>query len=124
MRADLRAVGIVIESAADGRIYVLECNPRLTSGLHVLSPEVRITDVLQKCPAPQPQPQREAQLLLPVLFSNPRLAGSSPDVVAASDDPMPAWAQALTAGEFIRRAFKHRISILEATTWDIEYNGE
>ena len=108
----------------DGRTYVLECNPRLTSGLHVLSPEVRITDVLQKSPAPQPPPQREAQLLLPVLFSRPLLAGSSPDVVAASDDPVPAWAQTLTAGEFIGRALRHRISVLEATTWDIEYNGE
>jgi hypothetical protein len=113
-----------MECATEGRTFVLECNPRLTGGLHVLSPDIRLMDLLAGKAAPQPPAQREAQLLLPVLFSKPWLAGSSPDVVACADDPQPAWTQALSAAEFAWRAVAHRISLLEATTWDIEYNGE
>lgn len=112
-----------MESTLDAKTYVLECNPRLTSGLHVLAPHLRLTDFLSGQVAPQPPPQREAQLLLPVLFSKPSLAGSSPDVIASRDDTLPAWTQAFTAGEFLCRALRHRISVLEATTWDIEFNG-
>ena len=53
-----------MESATDGRTYVLECNPRLTSGLHVLSPEVRLRDLSSESTSPMsaPPPQRSSQL--------------------------------------------------------------
>jgi hypothetical protein len=74
--------------------------------------------------APEPASQHPAQLFLPVLLSKPSLAGSSPDVIARADDPAPALSQGLTAAEFAWRALRHRISLLEATTWDIEFNGD
>lgn len=115
-----------MESAQDGRTHVLECNPRLTSGLHVLSPEIRLRDLLSES-APimsAPPPQSAAQLYLPVLFARPGLAGTSPDVAAAADDPVPSWTQGLAVAEFLWRTVRRRISVLEATTWDIEYNGD
>ena len=114
-----------MESATDGRTCVLECNPRLTSGLHVLSPDIRLRDLLTESASAlsAPPPQRAAQLYLPVLFAKPNLAGSSPDVTAAPDDPVPTWTQGLAVAEFLWRTVRHRISILEATTWDIEFNG-
>lgn len=103
--------------------FVLECNPRMTSGLHVLAPEVSLRDLLTHSgTAPRP-PQRAAQLLLPVLVSSPRLAGASPDVLACADDPAPAWAQGLTVAEFLCRSLTQRVSVLAATTFDLEYNG-
>lgn len=114
-----------MESATDGRTYVLECNPRLTSGIHVLSPEIRLRDLLTESASPMnaPPPQRAAQLYLPVLFAKTSLAGTSPDVAAAPDDPVPLWTQGLAVLEFLARSLRHRISILESTTWDIEFNG-
>ncbi|MCE9609099.1 MAG: hypothetical protein K8R23_02610 [Chthoniobacter sp.] len=103
--------------------FVLECNPRMTSGLHVLVPEVSIRGLLACGGIALPPPQRAAQLLLPVLASSPRLAGSSPDVLACADDPAPAWAQGLAVAEFLCRSFTQRVSVLAATTLDIEYNG-
>jgi hypothetical protein len=112
-----------IESADNGQTFVLECNPRMTSGLHVLSPSVSIRELLEGSGITLPPPQRAAQLLLPVLASAPRLAGSSPDVIACTGDMRPAWAQGLAVGEFLCRVVQHRVSVLEATTFDIEYNG-
>lgn len=111
-----------MESDDDNQTYVLECNPRLTSGVHVLSPEISIRALLEGEVMAHPD-QRAAQLLLPVLASSPRHAGRSPDVMASADDPRPAWAQVLAVGEFIGIAMRHGISLLESTTFDIEYNG-
>lgn len=111
-----------MESYDDGRTYVLECNPRLTSGVHVLSPEINIRALIDGEIVPHPD-QRAAQLLLPVLASSPRYAGKSPDVMTSSDDPRPAWGQALAVAEFAGIAMRHRLSLLESTTFDIEYNG-
>lgn len=112
-----------IESAQGGGTFVLECNPRLTSGLHVLDASVRLTDLLAGKVTPLPPPQRAAQLRLPVLFSAPRLVGTSPDVIGSADDPWPGRTQALTVAEFAWRSVWRRVSLLEATTCDIEYNG-
>lgn len=111
-----------MESDEDRQTYVLECNPRLTSGVHVLSPEVSIRALLDGELIAHPD-QRAAQLLLPVLASSPRYAGKSRDVMASSDDPRPAWGQMLAVAEFLGIALRLHISLLESTTFDIEYNG-
>jgi hypothetical protein len=111
-----------MESADDQQTYVLECNPRMTSGVHVLSPEISIRALLDGATIEHPN-QRAAQLLLPVLASSPRYAGRSPDVMMDADDPRPAWGQALAVAEFIGIALTQRVSLLESTTFDIEYNG-
>ena len=110
-------------TALDGRIFVIECNPRLTSGLHVLDPMVSLLEALQS-PLALPTPQRACQVFLPTLFSCPSIAGKSPDVIHSRDDRRPAWGQALSVLEFAGVALRRRLSLLEATTHDIEYNGE
>jgi hypothetical protein len=103
-----------------GRVSVLECNPRLTSGIHVLDPSVSILSALHR---PVPAPQRAAQLYLPTLLTNFRVAGTTPDVVSLPRDRSPAWGQFLGLAELLARSLRRSISPLHATTWDIEFNG-
>jgi hypothetical protein len=106
----------------DGQVFVLECNPRMTSGIHVLAEDLDWVSLLAQGSAERPAMQ-PAQLALPVLFSKPSLLGRAPDVIWRSGDPAPFWTQFLCAGEFVLRALRSRISLLAATTEDIEYNG-
>ena len=106
----------------DGQTFVLECNPRMTSGIHLLSPHINLANVLDE-PTPLPPAMQAAQMTLPVLFSKPQLALVAPDVVFSESDPAPFWTQFLCAAEFMWRSHREGIPILSATTWDIEYNG-
>ena len=107
---------------ADGQIYVIECNPRLTSGLHVIDPSFPLLPCLTSA-GEREVPTRPCQLYLPTLFSRASVAGTSPDVVHSAHDPWPTWGQALTVLEFAALALRHGVSPLAATTRDIEYNG-
>jgi len=107
----------------DGKLYVLECNPRLTSGIHVLDPAVRISDLLAR-PGELPPPMVPAQIRIATMFSKPSVAWSSPDVIAATDDPGPARGQFAGIAEYLGIAIRHFHSLTSATTRDIEYNGE
>jgi hypothetical protein len=112
-----------IESEAEGRSYVLECNPRMTSGIHLLPPDIDLAGVLDGGAVTVSERQRPTQLLLPTLISSPGLAGTSPDVLTDDDDPRPAWVQGLALAEIAWRSAARRVSLLEATTVDIEYDG-
>jgi len=107
---------------AAGRVQVIECNPRLTSGIHVLDPSVSLTRLLREG-APLPPPMVSAQLKLPTWFSNRRVAGKSPDVIAAAGDPGPRWGQLLGSAELAAIAVRHSLSLAAASTRDFEYNG-
>lgn len=106
-----------------GHFRVIECNPRLTSGLHVLDASVRLTDLLER-PVEMPPPMNPAQLLLPTLLSTPLVAWSSPDVISAPDDRSPSRMQVLGIAELAGIALRHLISLPAASTRDIEYNGQ
>ena len=107
---------------AIGRVRVIECNPRLTSGIHVLDPSVILTGLLREA-APLPPPMVPAQLGLPTWFSNWRVAGQSPDVIAVEGDPGPRWGQFLGFTELAAIAVRHSLSLAAASTRDLEYNG-
>ena len=106
-----------------GHFHVIECNPRLTSGLHVLDASVRLSDLLER-PTEMPPPMNPAQLLLPTLLSTPFSAWTSPDVISAPDDRRPARTQALGIAELAGIALRRLISLPAASTRDIEYNGQ
>ena len=106
-----------------GHFHVIECNPRLTSGIHVLDPSVSITELLAT-PAPLPPPMVPAQLRLPTLFTKPLLAWTSPDVIRVPDDRGPGTGQIGSFFEFAGIALKHGVSLTAATTFDLEYNGD
>jgi len=106
----------------DGTLRVIECNPRLTSGIHVLDESVSLTDLLER-DGTTPPPMRAAQLFIPTLFSSLRYAGTSPDAISAHGDRLPGFTQSLSFAEFALVALRHGIPLTAATTHDIEYNG-
>ncbi len=108
--------------SGEGALHVLECNPRLTSGIHLLDPGVRIREVLERA-APDPPPMRAAQLLWPTFCNSLRVAGTTPDLIFARDDPGPAFGQIPAFAELAAIALRHRLSLAAAATRDIEYNG-
>ncbi|HLJ54299.1 MAG TPA: hypothetical protein VKT77_04615 [Chthonomonadaceae bacterium] len=131
-----------IESAP-GRLAVLECNPRATSGIHLFHRQhAELAAVLSRADSPdRPRdpllaagtPRRLS--LAMALFAAPRLrslAGArefardwrrATDIVAAQDDRRPAIAQLLGLGEVYLRAMRRRCSPLAAATHDIAWDG-
>lgn len=122
----------------DHQIYVLECNPRSTSGLHLLHGE-RLTDAFLYLEGPliQTTSTKPATLLLiMLLFAFPEsvrhgrfrtflrdLCGAH-DVMFAWDDPCPFLLSPLPLLEVIFKACWNRKLLTRAATDDIEWNGE
>jgi glutathione synthase/RimK-type ligase-like ATP-grasp enzyme len=120
-------------------LNVLECNPRATSGIHLFAPE----DHLERAylgnldsPIFPVRPQR-AMLALPMLLyglpsairANRFLEWwsdliSTRDLIFDRDDPGPAWHQIPSAIELLCEASRLNCTALEASTADIEWNGE
>ena len=103
-------------------LRVIECNPRLTSGIHVLGPEVSLAGLFARSSS-LPPPMRPSLLRLPTLFSAPRKAWQSQDVVVTPDDLGPGWGQLAGFAELAFRSLRHGVSLAAASTLDIEYNG-
>jgi glutathione synthase/RimK-type ligase-like ATP-grasp enzyme len=117
-------------------LYVLECNPRATSGVHLLG------DVLIKAFGPsdgliEAKAGHKAALRLPMLshaLGSALRAGTvqqwwqdfnaAGDVIADRQDPNPLWYQWVCFAGVLAQARKHYIGSLAATTVDIEWNGE
>lgn len=115
---------------ADGRLCLLECNPRATSGVHLLDPTHLVGALLDPlAPTWIEPPGRYQQLLLVVLAQNPlHLLANPPrywlrDVVFQLADPLPALAQVRQMAHLLGVSRRERIGLLEATTHDIEWNG-
>ena len=108
----------------EGKVYVIECNPRMTSGLHVLAPAIPLAGILNGKPVSSEPSLREAQLHFLTLLHGPSWADARADVIHDLRDPLPTWGQALSLAEFAGLALSHRMELHEATTWDLEWNGE
>ncbi|ASA54697.1 carboxylate--amine ligase [Vibrio gazogenes] len=112
-------------------LYVIECNPRATSGLHLVAPF---------CQSVMPQ----------FVFSEPKLASlyhlgamvflaggmaslfryqtwqgyfSGKNIMQRHHKELSIFAPVLSFSELYRQAKKHRISLSQASTYDIEWNG-
>jgi hypothetical protein len=124
-----------------GRLHVLECNPRATSGVHLLGHRPldlvgALTASCDAAPAPVPAPQMLA--LAMVFFAAPRaLMQGAPgwaafasdyrtaaDVITRNGDRGPLFAQIPGFVEILLRAARRRCSLLAAATADIEWNGQ
>lgn len=115
-------------------LTLLECNPRVTSGVHLMT-ETGLVRALTDPSAPlHVVPEgRTRQLLFPAmasLASSPRGLGRAAmafrfgDVVIQPGDPGPALAQGPMSWHFLRVARRERLSLAAATTHDIEWNGD
>jgi hypothetical protein len=124
---------------ANTSLNLLECNPRATSGVHLFAPDDYLERAYcEKLETPiVPCESRRALLALPMLlYGLPSAMRSSRvlewwsdltstrDVVFDRDDPNPAWYQIPSAIELLREASRLNRSALEASTADIEWNGE
>jgi predicted ATP-grasp superfamily ATP-dependent carboligase len=127
--------------APSGRLYLLECNPRATSGAHLLRPD-RLAGALLDPTQPTwvEPPGVRAQLSLMVLpaaagralrrplqadvWAALALACRTRDVVISAADPLPALAQLPQVLRFLELARRKGIGPLAATTDDIEWNGD
>jgi hypothetical protein len=123
----------------EGQIYALECNPRATSGVHLLASHPRFTEAFlnpnMDCITPadrQSHMLSTAMLLygLPSSLINGEFSlwlktfFSSNDVILDFRDPMPFIMQIRSILATSAIARRENISLLEASTFDIEWNGE
>ena len=124
---------------ADGTFTPLECNPRATSGVHLFGPGDGLVEaLLGTCNATaRPRPETRSMLglamwayALPKVRSLSSLArwaaavGAAKDALYRQEDPWPLWQQAVLLASLGRIARREGISLIEASTWDIEWNGE
>jgi hypothetical protein len=123
----------------DGSVVAIECNPRATSGVHLIASHPHWIQAYLEADPPciVPAPGFGAMVGGGMLFyglSGVRTRAQwqawlhtlkhSRDAVWRRDDPKPWLWQWLALGAFVGRAVRLGMSPLEATTWDIEWNGE
>ncbi|MCT0017725.1 ATP-grasp domain-containing protein [Lactococcus lactis subsp. lactis] len=103
----------------DGRFYLIECNPRLTSGIHVLSLNNFITLFFGKN---KEKLLNRAQLMIPTLRYGRILCYR--DIIFSVKDMKPFFKQFSCLKIFYKVKKQQHISLIEAMTEDIEWNGE
>lgn len=132
-------IAIDFIETASGEVFAIECNPRTISGAHLLAQCSDFANAFfePSIPCVMPPPNFSAMLLtgmiiygLPDALVHGKLRkwlnafASSNDVIFRASDPMPALLQWRSILHFIRRGYINTISPLEASTFDIEWNGE
>lgn len=118
-----------------GQIFAIECNPRLTSGVHLFRdtsfPSVFIEGVPVLPNACQPASIKAAMILYGV--QNMKVSGwkryfqvlkASQDVVFDPNDKRPFFHQWYSYYKIYELSKKNKISLLEATTYDISWDGD
>ncbi|WP_336760542.1 ATP-grasp domain-containing protein [Paenibacillus sp. USHLN196] len=128
----------------DGRVYAIECNPRATSGIHLFHPG---GDLVYALTEPEtlvkerrmitPARGSKAMLMLPMLGSGvQQIFGKGKirawiaawrgtrDVVYVGQDIQPVFEQFGVVLAAWHLARSQKISLTEALTHDIEWNGE
>lgn len=120
---------------ADG-VWALECNPRAVSGVHLLPKEAQVGAFLGKELQPSVPGQRANLGLAMWMYGLPaalrrgqvgewwRDWRSAKDAIWEPTDPRPSWHQVVCVASSLRQAYRNKVSALEATTLDIEWNGE
>lgn len=121
-----------------GHPWLLECNPRATSGVHLLAGEGHLARAILGAPAETLRPAGGPRQLLPAFLTfglgeavrtgrlkawRAQLA-AAPDVAGRPGDRWPTLGAAVDGLDFMLLGLRRRISTAAATTADIEWNGE
>lgn len=118
-----------------GEVFAIECNPRLTSGIHLFRNRSLVQAFFgqgDKILKPQEEPMKMTLPILLYLLPNIRKNGvtstlqtlfQGKDIVWDKEDRKPFWKQVFSYYQFWRLARKHKISTMEATTYDISWDG-
>lgn len=113
-------------------LYVIECNPRATSGLHLVAPSLQVTSegIIATSKSTLPKNCRVGKSIyfmfgLRYLFAGriSELVGdykNSRNVIAG----ISMWSQVCAFFEMLYIQCRNTIKFSEATAFDIEYNGE
>ncbi len=118
----------------DRSVVAIECNPRATSGLHLLRDVPGFADAFFAMPSVPIEPPvgTAVRLSLPMLAAGRRAGFDAPwrqawrtscDAVSDARDPRPAFGQVLLGAELAVRARRSGGSLLAASTADIAWNG-
>ncbi|MDR9744556.1 ATP-grasp domain-containing protein [Paenibacillus taichungensis] len=137
-------IGFDFIETEDGQVYAIECNPRATSGIHLFHPGdglvralIAPEELVKAAKVIIPKQGSKAMLMLPMLGSGlQQLWGKGSlrtwmtawrgtrDVVYLRLDMKPLFEQFAIVLSAWRLARKHKFSLTEALTHDIEWNGE
>lgn len=124
---------------SEGTFYPLECNPRATSGVHLFGPEDGLVEALLGThdETARPRPTTRSMLgLAMIAYALPKIRSlgdlsswtaafrAAQDALFRWEDPKPLWQQVMLLASLGRIAQRERISLIEASTWDIEWNGD
>ncbi len=111
----------------DGKSYVLECNPRATSGAHLLGGSLAGCFLNEQTVVVRESPVYTLRLALfgtkPWLVFTRRFYKGS-DILFSRKDPKPYLLQLLSLGEMLWKKVIYRQTLLQVTTEDIEWNGD
>ncbi|MBA3661014.1 MAG: hypothetical protein H0W64_04775 [Gammaproteobacteria bacterium] len=128
-----------IIEANDRSLWPIECNPRSTSGIHLFSDSLNIPNVfllnspIGRSADTKRQPMLSLAMLvyiLPNLRSFKKFSAwikcflVGKDVIFRWGDPLPFVMQLFAVINFFKISRKQNISLIEATTHDIEWNGD
>ncbi|MGH1399204.1 MAG: ATP-grasp domain-containing protein [Alphaproteobacteria bacterium] len=122
----------------DGIAWPIECNPRATSGLHLLTGNGDLSRAIAYHAEYKVAPGASQKYMLPMMLSYGLIKAikqkkykdwlstlkSGSDVISSKNDRLPVLGSLLDTLIFAKHAFKHNLSLSQATTYDIEWNGE
>ncbi len=128
-------IGFDVIVDAEGKPWVLEANPRATSGVHLFAPRDALIEAIvgevADCVRPSASAPPMLGLALAVFGLRMRGLGKlvrdfvrARDVVFAWSDPLPTLLLPLAVAEIAGIAWRERRQLTEAATYDIEWNGE
>ena len=124
---------------SEGEVRAIECNPRATSGVHLFAGQPAFSEAFfdPELPCLFPAPDTSSMLLTAMLVYGLPAAlkkrGFRPwleaftrsrDIIFSLYDPAPALLQLRSLLYFVLLGWRRGISPLEASTFDIEWNGE
>ena len=127
-----------MQDRRDGKIYVIECNPRTVSGLHLFSPADQLLGgIIGPTPAVirPSRPVPRVNLLTYLVYNGWKALRQrqirqwyhdlwkAQDVIFRRNDPWPMLTQNLTLLEFFWFSFKYKLPLSEAISHDIAWNG-
>lgn len=116
---------------ADGKLHVIECNPRGTSGLHLLSLPIKSNTSHWSGTFTLDDRIKMVGLAMAVFMAPGNCLSrefwrdvlSAKDVIFRMNDPLPQFGQIPALIEMIARSRMRKITLLDATTKDIEWDG-
>lgn len=108
---------------SEGEFYFIECNPRVTSGIHTLSENDFNKLFFEQL---NNLNLEKKKLFFATMIYQPQQLFSSlttSDIVYSKQDIKPFFAQNLCLITLLWLSFREKIPIIRSTTYDIEYNG-